>query len=222
MTRVHVHSRNNDSNRRVPTHATRIHRLIPMNKPSIHTLVQDFETAQASRQLPDFGPGDTVIVNVKVKEGNRERVQAYEGVDERLLQAEVDEELSIGDYVLSGGELAAAVVVDAVARLLDGALGDAESAVQDSFEGDGLLDCPHYTRPEVYEGLSVPDVLLSGHHENIRRWRLKQSLQRTRERRPELFAKWLAQRADRAGGLSKEEAQLLRELDVQKLCGREK
>ena len=80
MTRVHVHSRNNDSNRRVPTHATRIHRLIPMNKPSIHTLVQDFETAQASRQLPDFGPGDTVIVNVKVKEGNRERVQAYEGV----------------------------------------------------------------------------------------------------------------------------------------------
>jgi tRNA (guanine37-N1)-methyltransferase len=89
-------------------------------------------------------------------------------------------------------------------------LNDEASAVEDSFVNE-LLDCPHYTRPEVYEGLSVPEVLLSGHHENIRRWRLKQSLQRTRERRPELFAKWLAQRAR---SLSKEEAQLLREIEA--------
>ena len=111
----------------------------------------------------------------------------YEGVDERLLQAEVDEELSIGDYVLSGGELAAAVLVDAVARLQDGALNDAESAVQDSFEGDGLLDCPHYTRPLEHELGSVPEVLLSGNHAAIARWRRQQSLGRTWLRRPELL-----------------------------------
>jgi tRNA (guanine37-N1)-methyltransferase len=96
---------------------------------------------------------------------------------------------------------------------LPGALNDAGSAVEESFAG-GLLDCPHYTRPELYEGMPVPDVLLSGHHENIRRWRLKQSLLRTRERRPELFAKWLAQRAGSARGLSKEETQLLREIEA--------
>ena len=111
----------------------------------------------------------------------------YEGVDERLLQAEVDEELSIGDYVLSGGELAAAVLVDAVARLQDGALNDAESALQDSFEGDGLLDCPHYTRPLEHELGSVPEVLLSGNHAAIARWRRQQSLGRTWLRRPDLL-----------------------------------
>ncbi|KGO99673.1 tRNA (guanosine(37)-N1)-methyltransferase TrmD [Novilysobacter defluvii] len=110
----------------------------------------------------------------------------YEGVDERLVQAEVDEELSIGDYVLSGGELAAAVVVDAVARLQDGALNDAESAEQDSFQ-DGLLDCPHYTRPVEHELGKVPDVLLSGNHAEIAKWRREQSLRRTLERRPELL-----------------------------------
>jgi tRNA (guanine37-N1)-methyltransferase len=110
----------------------------------------------------------------------------YEGVDERLIEAEVDEELSIGDYVLSGGELAAMVVIDAVTRQLPGALGHESSAVEDSF-ADGLLDCPHYTRPEVYQGRSVPAVLLSGNHEAIRRWRLKQALGRTYERRPELL-----------------------------------
>lgn len=110
----------------------------------------------------------------------------YEGVDERLLALEVDEEWSIGDYVLSGGELAAMVLIDAVTRVLPNALGHAESARQDSFSS-GLLDFPQYARPEVYEGVPVPSVLLSGHHEQIRRWRLQQALQRTRERRPELL-----------------------------------
>ncbi len=110
----------------------------------------------------------------------------YEGVDERLIEAEVDEELSIGDYVLSGGELAAMVVIDAVTRQLPGALGHEASAEEDSF-ADGLLDCPHYTRPEEYEGRVVPEVLLSGNHEAIRRWRLKQALGRTHDRRPDLL-----------------------------------
>ena len=110
----------------------------------------------------------------------------YEGVDERLLQQEVDEELSIGDYVLSGGELAAAVVIDAIGRLQEGALNDAQSSQQDSFS-DGLLDCPHYTRPEVHELGRVPTVLMSGDHAAIRRWRRKQALGRTVERRPDLL-----------------------------------
>ena len=110
----------------------------------------------------------------------------YEGVDERLIASEVDREVSLGDFVLSGGELAAMAVIDAVTRLIPGALGHAQSAEQDSF-ADGLLDCPHYTRPEVYEGQAVPDVLLGGHHDQIRRWRLKQALRRTRERRPDLL-----------------------------------
>ncbi|MFO1318518.1 MAG: tRNA (guanosine(37)-N1)-methyltransferase TrmD [Burkholderiales bacterium] len=110
----------------------------------------------------------------------------YEGVDERLLAREVDEEVSIGDYVLSGGELAAMVLLDAVIRQLPGVLGDAESAKQESFV-QGLLDCPHYTRPEVYESEPVPPVLMSGHHADIERWRLKQSLGRTWLRRPELL-----------------------------------
>jgi len=110
----------------------------------------------------------------------------YEGVDERLIQTEIDREWSIGDYVLSGGELAAMVVIDAVTRLLPGALGDAESAQQDSFM-DGLLDHPHYTRPEEIDGLRVPEVLLGGDHGAIRRWRRKQALGRTWLRRPDLL-----------------------------------
>lgn len=102
----------------------------------------------------------------------------YEGIDERVIQSEIDEEWSIGDYVLSGGELPAMTLVDAVSRLVPGVLGDMASAEQDSFT-DGLLDCPHYTRPENLDGVMVPDVLLSGNHEHIRRWRLKQSLGRT-------------------------------------------
>jgi tRNA (guanine37-N1)-methyltransferase len=112
----------------------------------------------------------------------------YEGIDERLVGRVVDDEVSIGDYVLSGGELAAMVVIDCLVRQLPGALGDAESAVQDSF-ANGLLDHPHYTRPEVYEGAAVPSVLLSGNHADVARWRLKQSLGRTWRRRPDLLAK---------------------------------
>jgi tRNA (guanine37-N1)-methyltransferase len=110
----------------------------------------------------------------------------YEGVDERLLTSEVDEEWSVGDYVLTGGELAAMVMIDAIARQIPGVLGDANSAEQDSY-ARGLLDCEHYTRPELYRGRPVPAVLLSGNHEEIRRWRLKRSLGRTWLRRPDLL-----------------------------------
>lgn len=123
----------------------------------------------------------------------------YEGIDERVIQRQVDMEVSIGDYVLSGGELGAMVLIDAIVRQLPGVLNDAGSAEQDSFV-DGLLDCPHYTRPEVYEGISVPDVLLSGNHAEINRWRLKQALGRTWQRRPELLA---------SRQLTKEESRLL-------------
>ena len=132
----------------------------------------------------------------------------YEGVDERVVAREVDDEISIGDYVLSGGELAAMVVIDCIVRQLPGVLGDAESASQDSFV-NGLLDCPHYTRPEVYEGAPVPAVLLSGNHAEISRWRLKQALGRTWQRRPDL----LNQRA-----LSDDERRLLEEFK-QELSG---
>ena len=125
----------------------------------------------------------------------------YEGIDERLIERRVDEELSIGDYVLSGGELAAMTVIDAVVRQIPGALGGGQSAAEESFV-DGLLDCPQYTRPEVYDGAKVPEVLLSGHHENIRRWRLKQALARTWLRRPDLLA---------ARKLSEDERKLLEE-----------
>ena len=129
----------------------------------------------------------------------------YEGVDERLLRSKVDEELSLGDYVLSGGELAAMALIDACVRQLPGALGDEHSALEESFAA-GLLDCPHYTRPETWPegaaGEKVPEVLISGHHENIRRWRLKQALGRTWLRRPELL---------QARGMSKEEQALLAE-----------
>jgi tRNA (guanine37-N1)-methyltransferase len=125
----------------------------------------------------------------------------YEGVDERLIESEVDEEWSIGDYVLSGGELAAMVMIDAVTRLLPGALGHEDSAEQDSFSS-GLLDYPHYTRPEVIDGRTVPAVLLSGDHAAIARWRMKQALGRTWLRRPELLEQ---------AGLSEEQQKLLAE-----------
>jgi tRNA (guanine37-N1)-methyltransferase len=125
----------------------------------------------------------------------------YEGVDERVVERAVDEEISVGDYVLTGGELPAMILIDGVVRQLPGALGDADSVQEDSFV-EGLLDCPHYTRPEVYEGAAVPAVLMSGHHAAIRRWRLKQSLGRTHLRRPDLLA---------ARGMSAEERALLEE-----------
>jgi tRNA (guanine37-N1)-methyltransferase len=121
----------------------------------------------------------------------------YEGIDERLIEMEVDEEWSIGDYVLSGGELAAAVIIDAIMRLLPGVLGDEQSAHQDSFT-DGLLDFQHYTRPENVEGLQVPPVLLSGDHQAIARWRRKQALGRTWQRRPELLQRMELDRESQA------------------------
>lgn len=135
----------------------------------------------------------------------------YEGIDERLLDTVIDEEWSIGDYVLSGGELPAMVLIDAVIRLIPGALGHSQSAEQDSFT-DGLLDCPHYTRPEDFESMRVPDVLMSGNHEHIRRWRLKQALGRTWLKRPDLL---------QAVNLTEEQQRLLtefrRDLDNDKL-----
>lgn len=132
----------------------------------------------------------------------------YEGVDERLIDSDVDEEWSIGDYVLSGGELAAMVMIDGVSRLLPGVLGHHLSAEQDSFT-EGLLDCPHYTRPEHYRDRAVPDVLLSGNHEAIRRWRLKQSLGRTWLRRRDLLTK--VKLSDEQNKLL---AEFIRELDT--------
>jgi tRNA (guanine37-N1)-methyltransferase len=159
--------------------ATRVIHLSPAGAPLTHRRVTELAAAENA--------GYVLIAS------------RYEGIDERLVAREVDEELAVGDFVVSGGELPALMVIDAIARLLPGALNDADSAREDSF-ADGLLDCPHYTRPEVYEGVAVPEVLLSGHHENIRKWRLSQSLRRTRERRPDLLA---------GRALSKEEAALL-------------
>jgi tRNA (guanine37-N1)-methyltransferase len=133
----------------------------------------------------------------------------YEGVDERLVRRRVEEELSLGDFVLSGGELAAMAVIDAVVRQLPGALGDGQSAAEESFAG-GLLDCPQYTRPEKFAGEGIPEVLLSGHHEQIRRWRLKQALGRTWLRRPDLLA---------ARPLNAEELKLLEEFKQETMSG---
>lgn len=131
----------------------------------------------------------------------------YEGVDERLIARQVDDEISIGDYVLSGGELAAMVLIDGLVRQMPGVLGDPESANQDSF-ADGrksLLDCPHYTRPELYQGSAVPEALMSGNHARINRWRLQQSLGRTWLRRPDLLASKVEE------GMTEEENKLLEE-----------
>lgn len=127
----------------------------------------------------------------------------YEGIDERVIQRKIDLEVSIGDFVVSGGELPAMMLMDAILRYLPGVLNDRQSAEEDSF-ATGLLDCPHYTRPEVYENSVVPEVLLSGNHEKIRVWRLAESLKRTRDRRPDLLA---------GRAFSKEEMQLLRKLE---------
>lgn len=141
------------------------------------------------------------VMQLSKKQGLVLLTSRYEGVDQRLIDAEVDEEISIGDYVLSGGELPAMALIDAIVRQLPGSLGDSDSAIEDSFV-DGLLDCPHYTRPEQYNGRCVPEVLTSGNHAKIKQWRLKMSLQRTRDQRPDLLA---------ARPLTKEEARLLQE-----------
>lgn len=159
---------------------SRVIHLSPQGKPLTHELVKELQACD---------------------EGLILLASRYEGVDERLIRQQVDEEISIGDYVLSGGELAAMVLVDSLVRQIPGVLGDDASAEQDSFV-QGLLDCPHYTRPEVYNGEEVPAVLMSGHHAEIEKWRLKQALGRTWQRRPDL----LAQRQ-----LTKQEARLLAE-----------
>jgi len=133
----------------------------------------------------------------------------YEGIDQRFIAQHVTHQISLGDFVLSGGEIAALALLDAVARLLPGVLGDAQSAAQDSFHPaqGGLLDCPHYTRPEVWQGEAVPAVLLSGNHAQIARWRREQSLRLTARQRPDLLA-----RARRQGQLSVQDEQFLGEL----------
>ncbi len=122
----------------------------------------------------------------------------YKGIDQRILDAYVDEEICIGDYVLTGGELPAMVLIDAVTRLLPGALGDSQSAETDSFYEENRLGWPVYTRPQSFEGQSVPDVLVSGHHENIRKWRIKESLEKTRDKRPELFDRLVLSEEDKS------------------------
>lgn len=136
----------------------------------------------------------------------------YEGIDERVIELAVDEEWSLGDFVLSGGELPAMVMMDAMIRLIPGALGHQGSAEEDSFS-EGLLDCPHYTRPEEFQGMKVPKVLLSGNHKLIREWRLQQSLQRTQQRRPDLFDKQQ---------LSKEQQKLLDDVENASNISRER
>jgi tRNA (guanine37-N1)-methyltransferase len=178
--------------------------------PGMVMLIDPLRDAIAAARAADPAPAKVIYLSpqgarldqAKVRElATRERVillcGRYEGIDERLIAAEVDEELSIGDYVLSGGELAAAVVVDAVARLQEGALNDAESAAQDSFDADGLLDCPHYTRPVDHELGAVPAVLQSGNHADIARWRRMMALGRTAQRRPDLIDEASLSKADR-------------------------
>ena len=178
--------------------------------PGMVMMIDPLRAAIAAARAADPAPARVVYLSpqgrrldqAKVRElASRERLLLlcgrYEGVDERLVQAEVDEELSIGDYVLSGGELAAAVVIDAVARLQEGVLNDAESASQDSFDADGLLDCPHYTKPASHELGDVPEVLLSGNHAEIDRWRRRQALLRTLQRRPDLLETADLDEADR-------------------------
>lgn len=169
--------------------------------PGMVMLIEPLRRCLAAAKAADPRPAKVIYLSPQGERLTQRKVEAlarhervillcgrYEGIDERFLTTSVDEEVSIGDYVLSGGELAAAVLIDAVGRLQDGALGDAASAQEDSFS-DGLLDCPHYTRPVRDGEQDVPEVLLSGNHAHIRRWRLKQSLGRTWLRRPDLLAR---------------------------------
>jgi tRNA (guanine37-N1)-methyltransferase len=180
--------------------------MVMLAEPLAKALAAAKAAAEGSARVIHLSPQGAVVDHRKVMELSAEArlvllCGRYEGVDERLIESAVDEELSLGDYVLSGGELAAMVLIDAVVRQLPGALGDEGSAAQESFV-DGLLEAPHYTRPEVYEGKAVPAVLMSGHHAQIERWRLKQSLGRTWMRRPGLLER---------RGMSETETKLLEE-----------
>lgn len=184
-------------------YATDVHRTVDDRPygggPGMLMKIDPLQQAIAAAREATAGAGPVIYLSPQGRQFDHRKAQAlaahpamvlvagrYEGIDERLIEAEVDEELSIGDYVLSGGELPAMVVIDAVTRLQPGALGHADSAREDSY-ADGLLDCPHYTRPQAYGEREVPEVLLSGDHAAIRRWRLQQALGRTHERRPDLL-----------------------------------
>jgi len=174
----------------------------PLNKAIAAALARQRQAGVAQPAVMYLSPQGRLLDHGLVTELARRQglvllAGRYEGVDERLIRRRVELEVSIGDYVLSGGELAAMVVVDCIVRQLPGALGDADSAGQDSFV-NGLLDCPHYTRPEMYDGETVPPVLLSGNHAGIARWRLKQALGRTWQRRPELLARRALSEDERA------------------------
>jgi tRNA (guanine37-N1)-methyltransferase len=180
--------------------------MVMLAEPLEKAIAAACDASGGAAKVVHLSPQGKVLDHAKVRElahgqGLVLLCGRYEGVDERLVERCVDEEVSIGDYVVSGGELAAMALIDAVVRQLPGVLGDEQSAEQDSFV-DGLLDCPHYTRPEIYQGAAVPPVLLSGHHAQIVRWRLKQALGRTWQRRPELLER---------RGMSAEEARLLEE-----------
>lgn len=176
---------------------------------TLNAVQQDLASEKLTPWVVHFSPRGRPLTHQRVMElkeatlnQNRALVLLcgrYEGIDERLLQCRVDEEISLGDFVLSGGELPALALMDAIIRLLPGALNDADSALEDSF-ANGLLDCPHYTRPEVWRGLAVPEVLKSGNHGAIAQWRLQQSLMITATHRPDLLAR---------RGLSRQEQEFL-------------
>lgn len=185
-------------------------------------IVAALHAARAAQEATRGSRGNTIYLTPAGKPLTHDRVMAlsrepaltliagrYEGIDQRVIDAEVDCELSVGDFVVSGGELPALLLIDALVRQLPGALNDAESATQESFAA-GLLDWPHYTRPEVYRGLPVPPVLLSGNHADIHRYRLAQSVERTWRRRPELIA---------AHGLAPEASRLLNEFLAARAAG---
>jgi len=172
---------------------------VPEGSPRIHLSAQGQPFDQRMAEELALLPGLVLVAG------------RYEGLDERVIELGIDREVSVGDYVLSGGELPALVLIDAVARLLPGALGDERSSVEESFTA-GLLDWPHYTRPEVFAGLAVPSVLLSGNHADIHRWRLAQAVQRTWQRRPDLLVRH---------GLAPEASRLLNEFLAARAAGTE-
>jgi tRNA (guanine37-N1)-methyltransferase len=180
--------------------------MVMLAEPLERAIAAAKAAAEGAAKVVCLSPQGRPLDNAKIAAVSREArlvllCGRYEGIDERLVRRCVDEEWSIGDYVLSGGELAAMVLIDAAVRQLPGALGNEQSAEQESFAA-GLLDCPHYTRPETYRGEAAPAVLLSGHHAEIERWRLKQSLGRTWLRRPDLLER---------RGMSEAERKLLEE-----------
>ena len=160
-----------------------------INKAAIKKILTD-------KKITDFSPGDTIKVGVKIIEGKRERIQFFEGVDQRLLETRNIEEYSLGDFVLSGGEPASYVFVDAIIRLLPGVLGKKDSIKDESFENH-LLEYPQYTKPRKWEGKSPPEVLFSGDHAKIKGWRLSQSEAITRRQRPDLWKKYLEKKNEK-------------------------